>query len=279
MKKTMLALAAVMAVSVNLNAGEAESIKASAAEFGSLPNVEARWEADIVPFRAGEAEKAVLSPKICVSPVTSDWKNAILVKFRKGADIAVVKNVLKEAGLSSKSYADNGMGYYVRIDIRDSQAPAKALFIAKYAVVEAVQVNHAVYALLNVKYAADIWQGAYRYSCRSLDENEPYGLDTISLDTIGADGDPSFFFPALNLKETYKIDNSYAPNPGGPMTGYLRLKVQDPDYDAYTDGPLTPFYIEEALLKGGYKLKNGKMGGFVKTDGAGYSWARYICER
>jgi len=279
MKKTMLALAAVMAVSVNLNAGEAESLKTSAADFGPLRDVEARLEADIVPFRAVEQEKAALSPKICVSPVTSDWKNAMLVKFRKGADITIVKNVLKEAGLSGESYADNGMGYYVRIDIRDSQAPAKAIFLARYGVVEAVQVNHAVYALLEGKSSAGVWQGAYRYSCRSLDNNSPYGLDTISLETIGADGNPSFFFRALNLKETYVIDNAYTPDPGGPMTGYLRLKVQDPDYDAYADGPLTPFFIEETLLKGGYKLKNGKMGGFVKTDGAGYSWARYLCER
>jgi len=279
MRNWILAAAAVLAVSGSLSAGEAESMKALAAEFGPAAMPEARVEAEIIPARVIEAEKAALSPKICVSPVTSDWKNAMLIKFRKGVDLAVVKSVMKEAGLSGTSYADNGMGYYVRIDIRDAQAPAKALVLAKYAVVEAVQVNHAVYALLQGKSAAGVWQGAYRYGCRSLDDNEPYELGVISLDTIGADGNPSFFFPALNLKETYKIDNSYTPDPGGPMTGYLRLKVQDPDYDAYTDGPLTPFYIEEALLKGGYKLNNGKMGGFVKTDGAGYAWAKYICER
>ena len=90
-------------------------------------------------------DKAFINPKIHVTPITANWSNAMLLKFNQGTDINTVKKVLKETGLESTNFADNSDGFFVRIAIKNNLAPQKALLLARYSVIESVQVNKTVY--------------------------------------------------------------------------------------------------------------------------------------
>ena len=103
-----------------------------------------------LPIAQQEINKGVqfLNPKIHVTPITAHWTNTMLIKFTEGTNIDTVMSTLAETGLTSEKYADNGDGFFVRINIEDTKAPQKALLLAKYAVIESVQVNNTVYETL-----------------------------------------------------------------------------------------------------------------------------------
>jgi len=146
MKKTMIAIAAVIA---------GLAVKAGAAELNGLKaeGVAALAEASAVPLpaapeRALNVPGAAVSAKISVTPVTENWNGTVLVKFTKNADIGAVIHMLDSVDLSPAKFSDNGDGYWVRVDIEDSKAPLRVSKLAGFSMVEAVQVNRAVYALL-----------------------------------------------------------------------------------------------------------------------------------
>jgi len=113
-----------------------------------------------------------------------------------------------------------------------------------------------------------------KFRCSSIDDNGPYGVEKIDL-TIKSANKVEMTFRELSVKEKYVVDGEYKPS--GRMKKFSRLHVTSPDLDAYGEGPITPFFFETSLFKGGYKLRTGGYGGFIKTTGAGYSWANYIC--
>jgi len=122
--------------------------------------------------------------------------------------------------------------------------------------------------------------GNFKYECFGLDENGPYGIKKITLEVYGPARPLLLSFAVKEVvTETYFIDALHAPKPGASNADSLYVVVKDPHYDAYSDSVINSFYIEKQLMNGGYKLKNGKMGGFIKTTGWGYSWAGYICTR
>ncbi|MCX5785888.1 MAG: hypothetical protein NTX59_09375 [Elusimicrobia bacterium] len=113
---------------------------------------------------------------------------------------------------------------------------------------------------------------SFSYQCASLDNNGPYGIREIKLEVNGRNKPLLFTFKAnKEVTEKYLIDAAYTPKPGSSLEGFLKANGKDPDHTAYTEGTITPFYIEGQLLLG--------KGGVIKTSGAGYSWARYSCVR
>lgn len=117
---------------------------------------------------------------------------------------------------------------------------------------------------------------ANKYICFSADDNEPYGIEKIELAVI-SDSAISLRMQAMKLvTEKYELDERYQPK-STSMKNYLKFDIVEPDYEAYGEGPVTPFYMESALINGGYPLRRGGMGGFIKTSGHGYSWASYLC--
>lgn len=122
----------------------------------------------------------------------------------------------------------------------------------------------------NSAFAAD------KYICFSIDDNGPYGIEKIEL-TVRSDSTISMKMKAMKLvTERYELDESYVPK-FASMKNYLKFDVAQSHYEAYGEGPVTPFYMESALLSGGYQLRRGGTGGFIKTAGHGYSWASYLC--
>ena len=115
----------------------------------------------------------------------------------------------------------------------------------------------------------------YSYECYSLDNNNPHDLNQINLN-IDVDSGIEIELVSMELTETYKINGSYSPR-SDRMKNFHQLKVFEPDYTKYPDQLISPIYIEKTLISGGYKLRRGGMGGFLKTAGWGYSWANYLC--
>ena len=103
---------------------------------------------NLIKNSSGKSMKEAQYSKIYVTPVTANWANAMLLKFIKGTDINTVMHVLKKAGLQSETFADNGNGFYVRVDVENNLAPQKAVLLSLYSVVESVQVNNTVYNLI-----------------------------------------------------------------------------------------------------------------------------------
>lgn len=117
---------------------------------------------------------------------------------------------------------------------------------------------------------------ADNYKCFSVDDNEPYGIEQVDL-VVESNSKLSMQIHALKVvTETYELDATYK-SKSESMKNYLKFNVINAHYDAYGEGPVTPFYVEKALLNGGYQLRRGGMGGFIKTPGHGYSWASYLC--
>jgi hypothetical protein len=57
------------------------------------------------------------------------------------------------------------------------------------------------------------------------------------------------------------------------MIAYI---VKDPGSAEY-QLDIEPLLMEEALFNGGYKLKTGGLGGFVKFVGQGFSYENFLC--
>ena len=136
----VIALVAVKAGAVELNGLKAGDV-AGLAEAASVPAPEAS-------VREVSVSKAAVPAKISVSPVTENWKGTVLVKFARNADVGAVMHILDSVDLSPAKFSDNGDGYWVRVDIEDSKAPLRVAKLAGFSMVEVVQVNRAVYALL-----------------------------------------------------------------------------------------------------------------------------------
>ncbi|OGR64442.1 MAG: hypothetical protein A2X31_03870 [Elusimicrobia bacterium GWB2_63_22] len=94
-----------------------------------------------------EAARNVPS-KIVVTPTTSNWQDTLLVKFVKNTGMDMVMHVLDSVDLSPVEFFDSGDGYLVRVDIKDALAPLRAAKATGFSVVETVQVNRTVYAML-----------------------------------------------------------------------------------------------------------------------------------
>ncbi len=115
-----------------------------------------------------------------------------------------------------------------------------------------------------------------KYKCFSVDDNEPYGLERLEL-TVKSENELAIKMDVLKIvTEKYVVDQDYEPKSPGTKD-YLKLDVVNPHYDAYGEGPLSPFFVEAALFDGGHPLRRGGKGGFIKTAGHGYSWANYLC--
>ena len=136
----VIALVAVKAGAVELNGLKAGDV-AGLAEAASVPAPEAS-------VREVSVSKAAVPAKISVSPVTENWKGTVLVKFARNADVGAVMHILDSVDLSPAKFSDNGDGYWVRVDIEDSKAPLRVSKLAGFSMVETVQVNRTVYALL-----------------------------------------------------------------------------------------------------------------------------------
>jgi hypothetical protein len=136
-------------------------------------------------------------------------------------------------------------------------------------------MKYSIFALL-LALAASPSYAANKFNCFSTDDNEPYGLNRIEL-TVKSDSELSLKMDVLKVvTEKYLLDTSYEPR-STSMRGFLKFDIVDAHYDAYGEGAITPFYVEEALLSGGYPLRRGGKGAFIKTTGASYSWAKYLC--
>lgn len=115
---------------------------------------------------------------------------------------------------------------------------------------------------------------AYDYSCVSTDENEPYNISKISVRTNGSTVDLKF--EGFDNVETYTV-SEYKPR--NSTKSSLKLSLVLPAKNSYGEGYLPEFFAEKELATGGYTLRNGKTGGFIKVSGWGYSWANYVCFR
>lgn len=117
----------------------------------------------------------------------------------------------------------------------------------------------------------------YKYSCRSLDDYAPYEIERIALE-VHSEKELTLKLNAIKQTiATYKKDADYKPT-SEKMKAFSRFHVKEYDLNAYGEGPISPLLVENVLLDGGKELRNGKMGGFIKTAGHGYSWANYLCE-
>ncbi|MDA8130620.1 MAG: hypothetical protein M0011_03840 [Elusimicrobia bacterium] len=119
----------------------------------------------------------------------------------------------------------------------------------------------------------------FKFKCYGVDDNQPYDLEKLTLRFSGRDTMYLSFDMMDYVTEKYVAVPGYTPQAGSSLVGFRKFNVVDPHSGSYADGPLFQFYAEEQLMDGGYKLKNGKMGGYIKTPGAGYSFAKYICMR
>jgi len=141
----MTVIASIAGLAVEAGAVELNGLKAGDV---AGPTAAAAVPAPGAPVMDIRVAKAAVPAKISVSPVTENWKGAVLVKFTKNADIGAVMHMLDSVDLSPAKFSDNGDGYWVRVDIEDSKAPLRVSKLAGFSMVEAVQVNRAVYALL-----------------------------------------------------------------------------------------------------------------------------------
>lgn len=153
MKKTITLIGVLIVAGAKLaTASGPEELRAAGGAGLTEPALAAITALSVEPASAPALEvsvKAAPGAKISVTPVTEHWKDVLLVKFNRGTDIKTVMDILSREGFSSKSFADNGDGFYVRLDVKDAAAAAAAMALAEYGTVESVQVNRAVYAILS----------------------------------------------------------------------------------------------------------------------------------
>lgn len=116
---------------------------------------------------------------------------------------------------------------------------------------------------------------AYDYSCFGIDDNGPYGIKKFKL--VTKDNATEISLDRFKFTETYAVADHTPQKPSKrPM---ITFSIQNAHYSQYGEGPVTPFYGDKELMSGGYELNSGKLGGFMKTAGIGYSWAKYLCVR
>jgi hypothetical protein len=128
--------------------------------------------------------------------------------------------------------------------------------------------------LLALSAALPAWAN-YTYQCYSIDDNEPYGLEILTLHVRSTRTLNVEMELRRKVNETYKWDSRYRPTES--MRGFLKFEVSNPNVDAYAEGPMTPIFVESEVLTGGKPLRRGGQGGILKTTGASYSWANYLC--
>jgi hypothetical protein len=116
----------------------------------------------------------------------------------------------------------------------------------------------------------------YSYSCKSLDDNAPYGLERMSMKVTPRTA--TLVFEDFHVEQApYRLDANYEPT-GASLAGFDRYNLTQAGLP-WPDGAISQFFAESALREGGYKLRTGRMGGFMRMTGAGYSWAKYLCWR
>jgi hypothetical protein len=76
--------------------------------------------------------------------------------------------------------------------------------------------------------------------------------------------------------ENYKVAD-YTPTRSTPLRPMMKLGLVGTGNNSYGESALYEFLGDKELTTGGYALRDGKTGGFIKVTGWGYSWAKYIC--
>ena len=117
---------------------------------------------------------------------------------------------------------------------------------------------------------------AFDYVCASIDDNEPYGINKIELKVNKKTA--VMKFQDFDNKENYRISD-YTPSGPTPKRPMMKLGLVGTGNNNYGESALYKFLGDKELTTGGYTLRDGKMGGFIKVTGWGYSWANYICFR
>jgi len=117
----------------------------------------------------------------------------------------------------------------------------------------------------------------YHYSCKSLDDNAPYGIEKLTLD-LDAPMIRVAFADFYVKSALYELNARYAPK-AASMKKFAQFKLTDVESGSFPDDQIGEIFVEKQLQAGGYLLKIGKQGGFIKMSGSHYSWANYLCWR
>jgi len=79
--------------------------------------------------------------KLYVTSLTESWKDSFLIKFRKGADMNAVLEVLKRVNISPAQTVDYGGGFFVKIIMDEEFLPVKVMQLTDHTSVESVQIG------------------------------------------------------------------------------------------------------------------------------------------
>jgi hypothetical protein len=115
---------------------------------------------------------------------------------------------------------------------------------------------------------------AFNYSCVSIDENAPYGINKIGLQINQKTA--VLKLQDFDQDENYTISD-YTPARSTPKRPMMKMVLVGTGNNSYGESALYEFFGDKELTTGGYALRDGKIGGFIKVTGHGYSWANYIC--
>lgn len=127
--------------------------------------------------------------------------------------------------------------------------------------------------------ANSIYASSFHYVCNSVDNNQPYSIERLQLYMNQTEAHIKFLNSGLGQVSSEQYFVSEYQN-GAQSKPSLKLELnQATSRIRYPEGPLVTFFAEKELASGGYKLRNGAFGGFVKVTGSGYRWANYICSR
>ena len=212
---------------------------------GAINDIKANNTDIVLPAAKTSKSEGKSLSKIYVTPVTANWANAMLLKFIKGTDVNTVMSVLRKAGLQSETFADNGDGFYVRVDMENSLASQKAVLLSQYSVIESVRVNTTVYNLIK------------NSSGKMLKEAQPGALKDIS-----------------DIMDTQKLPkgcsvykNNYHSN--DPWDDSLSLTITK--NGKYMDMLLAEETVEYSLVKENKVFKYE----LISTDGPSHLWLDY----
>ena len=103
------------------------------------------------------------------------------------------------------------------------------------------------------------------YTCFSVDDNEPYGIEKLAVSVVDGETLRIELDVLVDVVETYKLNPDYVSKTENRKK-YLKFNVVNPNSRAYSEGPVTPFFVQEELLKGGYPLRKGGTGAFIKIN-------------
>ncbi|MDH4467259.1 MAG: hypothetical protein QE271_04305 [Bacteriovoracaceae bacterium] len=115
---------------------------------------------------------------------------------------------------------------------------------------------------------------AFQYDCFSFDDNEPSRIEKFVL-KIANKNLVKITMAGHKFEETYNVFSyaNRAPADTRPEVEFFLKSAKN----NYADGKPSPFIADKDLLTGGYTLRNGKKGGFMKIMGTGLRFAKYIC--